>query len=136
MKIKSPYQILYYSLHGEKEKRPLHLLIAHSVYKRYKSRQVLIPLNKVGVSVGYEVQRLRNDLTYFTYFQSKKKGVTNPRHVSKDEYTIGVFNTFDHRDRPSLSGKFSNHVTAMTLFQIKSKKPPKKLMKHKLTILK
>ena len=136
MKIKSPYQILYYSLHGEKEERPLHLFIAHSVYKRYKSRQVLIPLNKVGVSVGYEVQRLRNDLTYFTYFQSKKEGVTNPSHVSKDEYAIGVFVTFDHRDRPSLSGKFSNHVIAMILFQIKSKKPPKKLMKHKSTILK
>ena len=136
MKIKSPYQILYYSLHGEEEKRPLHLFIAHSVYKRYKSRQVLMPLNKVGVSVGYEVQRLRNDLTYFTYFQSKKKGVTNPSHVSRDKFTIGAFDTFDHCDRPSLSGKFRNHVTAVALFQVKSKKPPEKLMKHKSTILK
>ena len=116
MKIKSPYQILYYSLHGEKEKRPLHLFIAHSVYKRYKSRQVLILLNKVGVSVGYKVQILRNDLTYFTYFQSKKEGVTNLSHVSKDEFTIGAFGTFDHHDRPSFSRKFSNHVIAVTLF--------------------
>ena len=53
MKIKSLYQILYYNLHGEKKKRPFHLFTAHNVYKRHKSRQVLIALNKVGVSVGY-----------------------------------------------------------------------------------
>ena len=126
MKIKSLYQILYYNLHGEKKKRPLHLFTAHNVYKRHKSRQVLIPLNKVGVSVGYEVQKVRNDLTCFTYFQSKKEGVTNPSHISKDEFTIGVFDNFDNRERPSLSGKFSNHGTALTLFQVKSEKPPKK----------
>ena len=53
MKIKSLYQILYYNLHREKKKRPLHLFTAHNVYKRHKSRQVLIVLNKVGVFVGY-----------------------------------------------------------------------------------
>ena len=126
MKIKSLYQILYYNLHGEKKKRPFHLFTAHNVYKRHKSRQVLIPLNKVGVSVGYEVQKVRNDLTCFTYFQSKKEGVTNPIHISKDEFTIGAFDNFDHRERASLSGKFSNHGTALILFQVKSEKPPKK----------
>ena len=70
MKIKSLYQVSYYNLHVEKKNRSLHLFIAPSVYKRYKCRQVLISLNKVGVSVGYEVQIVRNDLTCFTYFQS------------------------------------------------------------------
>ena len=113
-----------------------YIFTAHNVYKRHKSRQVLIPLNKVGVSVGYEVQQVRNDLTCFTYFQSKKEGVTSPSHISKDEFTIGASDNFDYRERPSLSGKFSNHGTALTLFQVKSEKPPKKLMKHKSTILK
>ena len=126
MKIKSLYQILYYNLHGEKKKRPFHLFTAHNVYKRHKSRQVLIALNKVGVSVGYQVKKVRNDLTCFTYFQSKKEGVTNPNHISKDEFTIGVFDNFDNCERPSWSGKFSNHGTALTLFQVKSEKPPKK----------
>ena len=62
----------------------------------------------------------------FTYFQSKKEGVTNPSHISKDEFTIGAFDNFDHRERASLSGKFSNHGTALILFQVKSEKPPKK----------
>ena len=126
MKIKSLYQILYYNLNSKKKKRPFHLFTARDVYKRHKSRQVLIPLNKVGVSVGYEVQKVRNDLTCFTYFQSKKEGVTNPSHISKDVFTISAFNNFDHCEGPSLSGKFSNHGTALILFQVKSEKPPKK----------
>ena len=136
MKIKSRYQFLYYNLHGEKKKRPLHLFIAHSVYKRYKSRQDLIPLNKNGVSVGYEVERVRNDLTYFTYFQSKKEGVTNPSHVSKDEFTIGAFNNFDRRDRPSLSGKFSNYGPAMTIVQVKLEKLPKETDETQINYIK
>ena len=80
--------------------------------------------------------RFKKSEMIFTYFYSKKKGVTNPSHISKDEFTISAFNNFDHRDRPSLSGKFSNHGTALTLFQAKSEKPPKKMMKHKSIILK
>ena len=37
-----------------------------------------------------------------------------------------MFDNFDNRERLSLSGKFSNHGTALTLFQVKSEKPPKK----------
>ena len=48
--------------------------------------------------------------------------VTNPSHVSKDKFTIGAVDNFDNPDRPSLSGKFSNHGTIITLFQVK---PPK-----------
>ena len=48
--------------------------------------------------------------------------VTNPSHVSKDKFTIGAVDNFDNPDRPSLSGKFSNHGTTITLFQVK---PPK-----------
>ena len=119
MKIKS----LYHTIYMAKRKKDHFIYSMHIIYT--KSRQVLIPLNKVGVSVGYEIQKVRNDLTCYTYFQSKKKGVTNPSHISKDEFTIVAFYNFDHRDRPSLSGKFSNHGTAFTLFQVKSEKSPK-----------
>ena len=73
MKIKSLYQILYYNLHDEKKKRPFHLFTAHSVYKRHKSRQVLIPLNKLRVSVGYEVQKSEMILHALHIFKVKRK---------------------------------------------------------------
>ena len=115
---------LYHTIYMAKRKKDHFIYLMHIIYT--KSRQVLIPLNKVGVSVGYEIQKVRNDLTCYTYFQSKKEGVTNPSHIGKDEFTIVAFYNFDHRDRPSLSGKFSNHGTALTLFQVKSEKSPKK----------
>ena len=37
-----------------------------------------------------------------------------------------VLRYFDHSDRSSLSGKFGNHDTVITLFQVKPEKPPKK----------
>ena len=37
-----------------------------------------------------------------------------------------MFDNFDNHEQPSLSGKFSNHGTALTLFQVKSEKPLKK----------
>ena len=117
MKIKS----LYHTIYMAKSKKDHFIYLMHIIYT--KSRQVLTPLNKVGVSVGYEIQKVRNDLTCYT---SKKEGVTNPSHISKDEFTIVAFYNFDHRDRPSLSGKFSNHGTTLTLFQVKSEKSPKK----------
>ena len=85
------------------------------------------------MSVSYEVQIVGNDLTYFTYFESKKEGVTNPSHVNKDKFTIAAVDNFDHPDRPSLSGKVSNNGTAMNFFKLSHQK---KLMKHKSTILK
>ena len=122
MKIKSLYQILYCNLHGGKEKTPLHLFTGHSVYKKCKSREVLTSFNKVGVTVSYnEVQRARNDLARFTYFQRKNEGVPISSHFSKDEFTIGAFDNFDHSNRSSLSGKFSNQVKP----EQPSKKPDK-----------
>ena len=99
MKIKSLYQILYYNLHGGKEKVPLHLFIGHSVFEKCKSRKVL-SCNKV--------QRAGNDLVCFTYFQSKNEGVPIPSHFSKDKFTICMLDNFDHSNRSYLSGKLSN----------------------------
>ena len=82
---------------------------------------------KVAVSVNYnDAQRARNDLARFTYFQSKNEGVPILSHFSKDEFTIVAFDNFGHSGRSSLSGKFSNHDTIMTLFQAKPEQAPTK----------
>ena len=94
-------------------------------------------MNKVGVSLSYnEVRRARNNLGRFTYFQSKNEGVPVPSHFSIDVFTIGVFVNFDHSNRSSLSGKFSNHDTVMTLFQVKPEQPSKKPDKTQIDLTK
>ena len=118
-KITLPNFILQFTWRKGKNTTPF---IYYSVYEKCKSREVLTSLNKVGVSVSYnEVQRARNDLARFTYFQSKNDGVPIPSHFSKDEFTIGAFDNFDHSNRSSLSGKFSNQVKP----EQPSKKPDK-----------
>ena len=120
MKIKSLYQISYYNLHSGKEKTPLHLFSVDSVYEKCKSREILTSLNKVKVSVSYnEVQRARNYLVRFTYFQRTNEGVPIPSYFSKDQFTIGAFDNFEHSDRSSLAKKYSNRDTVMTPFQVK-----------------
>ena len=107
MKIKSLYQISYYNLYDRKEKNTTAFIYCPQCIK-CKSREVLTSLNKFGVSVSYnEVQRARNDLVRFKYFQSKNEGVPIPSRFSKDEFTIGAFDNFDHSDRSSLSRKLS-----------------------------
>ena len=113
------------------------LFIAYSVYEKCKSREVLTSLKKAGVSVGYkEVQRARNDLARFTYFQSKNEGVLITSHFSKDKFTIGAFDNFDHSDRSSLSLKLRNHGSVMTLFQVKPEQPPTKPDKTQIDLIK
>lgn len=122
MKIKAIYQILYYNLYGGKEKTKLHLFIADSVYEKCKSKKVLTSMNRARVSVSYmEAERARNDLVHVTYFPSKNEGVRIPSHLT---HIIGVFHDFDHSDRSSWVGKFSNHFTVMTLFQVKPEQQP------------
>ena len=120
-----------------KKHHSIYLLATVYIYEKCKSREVLTSLNKVGVSVSYnEVQRARNDLARFTYFQSKNEGVPIPSHFSKDEFTIGAFDNFNHSDRSSLSGTFSNHDTVMTLFQVKPEQPSKKPDKTQIDLTK
>ena len=110
-----------------RKKTPLHLFIAHSVCEKCKSRELLTPLNKLRVSVSYnEIQRVRSDLARFKYFQSKNEEVPISSHFSKGKFSIGAFDNFDHSDRSSLPGKFSNHDTVMTLFQFKLEQAPAK----------
>ena len=73
MEIKSLYQILYCNLHDRKEKRHSIYLLP-TVYTKSAKAEVLIYLNKVGVSVSYnEFQRARNDLALHVFKVTMKQ---------------------------------------------------------------
>ena len=108
------------------------------MYTKRAKTEVLTSLNKVRVSLSYnEVHRARNDLARFTYFQSKNEGLPIPSLFIKDELTIDTFDNFyQGGDRSSLSGKFSNQDTIMTLFQVKPEQPPKSTSKTQIDLTK
>ena len=99
---------------------PLHLMTSHCIYDKCKSRELITSLNHIGVCVSYnEIQRSRKLLAQYSFAQGEKVGIPLPSHFSAKQFTIGAFDNFDHADRSSPSGTFSNHDTVMTLFQVK-----------------
>ena len=126
-KLKSLYQMMFYILHDGKEKTPLHLMVSHNIYEKCKSREVITSLNKVGVCVSYnEILRARDDLAKYTIARSMDCHIPLPSHFTNDKFTFAAFDNFDHQDQSSASGKFSNHDTVMTVFQVKPENIPKK----------
>ena len=59
-KLKALYQIMYYNVHNDRRKTPLHLMAAHNIYDKCKSRELITSLNRIGVCISYnEIQRER-----------------------------------------------------------------------------
>ena len=126
-KIKSLYQMMFYSIHKGRNKTPLHVMTGHNIYDKCKSRELRTSLNRIGVCVSYnEIQRARTSLALYSFIQSKKENVPIPSHFDRTMFTIAAFDNFDHADRSSSSGMLSNHDTVTVLFQTKPDKLPSK----------
>ena len=52
-KLKALYQIMYYNVHNGRHRTPLHLMVAHNIYDRCKSRELITSLNRTGVCISY-----------------------------------------------------------------------------------
>ena len=126
-KMKSLYQMMFYNVHNGRKKTPLHLMAAHNVYDKCKSRELITTLNRIGVCVSYnEIQRSRKNLAHFAFKEGEKYGVPIPSHFVRENFTIAALDNFDHADRSSPTGMMSNHDTVMVLFQIKPEHTPSK----------
>ena len=44
-KLKALYQIMYYNIYNGQRRTPLHLMAAHNIYDKCKSRELIISLN-------------------------------------------------------------------------------------------
>ena len=117
--------MMFYNVHNRRKKTPLHLMAAHNVCNKCKSRELITTLNRIGVCVSYnEVQRCRKNLAHYSCIEGENDGVPITSHFVHENFTIAAFDNFDHADRSSSSGLMSNHDTVMVLFQIKPENPP------------
>ena len=111
---------MYYSVHNGRCRTPLHLMAAHTISDKCKSRELITSLNRTGVCIRYnEIQRERKSLAHYTFKQGEDWGIPVPSHFVKENFTVAALNNFDHTDRSSTSGMLSNHDTATVLFQEK-----------------
>ena len=126
-KLKVLYQMMYYNVHNGRCRTPLHLMAAHNIYKKCKSQELIISLNRIGVCISYsEIQRERKSLAHYTFKQGEDWGVPIPSHFVKENFAVAALDNFDHTDRSSTSGMLSNHDTVTVLFQEKPEVLPSK----------
>ena len=127
--------MMLYNVHNGRKKTPPHLMAAHNVYDKCKSRELITTLNRIGVCVSYnEVQRSRKNLAHYSCIEGEKYGVPIPSHFVHESFTIAAFDNFDHVDRSSSSGMMSSHDSVMVLFQIKPENPPSKPNKSSVAV--
>ena len=126
-KLKALYQIMYYKVYNGRRRTPLHLMAAHNIYDKCKSRELIKSLNRTGVCISYnEIQRERKSLAHYTFKQEEDWGVPIPSHFVKENFTAAALDNFDYTDGSSTSGMLSNHDTVTVLFQEKPEVLPSK----------
>ena len=121
----SLFQTLFYVVNNGDKRAPLPIMLAHTVYEKCKSRELLTTLNHLGYSVSYQTNRRdRNKLAAYTLKKSANDKMPLPSHMNREEFIIAATDNFDHDDKSSLSGTKSNHDTVVVLFQnINPEKP-------------
>ena len=63
----SLFQTLFYVVNNGDKRAPLPIMLAHTVYEKCKSRELLTTLNHLGYSVSYQTNRRdRNKLAAYT----------------------------------------------------------------------
>ena len=118
VKIMSLFQIMCYNLHRGRMKTPLHVMNAHAIYEKCKSRELITSFNRTGICVSYkQLKNDRTDLAKYAVIASGNHGIPIPSRFSTKEFTLTAMDNFDHPDKTSSSGLSGTHGTAMALFQ-------------------
>ena len=76
----------------------------------------------------------REDLARYTVAESKDCHIPLPSQFTKENFAFAAFDNFDHQDQSTTSGKFSNHDTVMTLYQVKPEKTHSKSRKSEIDL--
>ena len=100
---------------------------AVEIYQRCKSRECITSFNRRGLCMSYaSIKKHRSDLAKFAIANSSEFGLPIPSHFLPSTFTISAFDSFDHVDKNTFSGKSCIHDAVITLFQeIQTKKEMK-----------
>ena len=70
---KSLFQILYYHVTKGRKKIPLHVMNAHAIYERCRSRELTTSFNRQSICISYKVmKKLRKNLAIDTVLQNSE----------------------------------------------------------------
>ena len=64
---KSTFQILYYHFTKGRNKKPLHVMNAHTIYERCRIHELIMSFNRKSVCISYKAMKeLRKNLAKYT----------------------------------------------------------------------
>ena len=93
-------------------------MMAHTVYNKCKSKELISTLNKVGYSISYtEYHKCRHRLAGYVYKSGLSTHMPLPAHINTKEFAMAAFHNFDHEDMSTTSGTKRNHDTVTVIFQ-------------------
>ena len=125
--LNSLFQIMYYQMFSGSRKTPLTTAFCQYQYGKSRSREILSATNRMGVSPSYnEVRRGRRLLASYAVANSGENKVPIPSTFTHGAFVCGAMDNADFRDRSSISGTESDHVTMQVLFQEKIAIPESK----------
>lgn len=110
---------------------------ASEIYEKCRSKELITSFNRSGLCISYKtMKKHRNNLAKYTIVRSMKENqrVPLPSHFCPSKFTLAAFDNFDHGDKNTISGKFSAHDTAITLFQEKPAKSVSKPLKSNIEL--
>ena len=118
LKANSLFQCMFYMANNGRKKVPMHVMLAHAIYDKSKSRELITSCNNLGFCVSYpELLKLRALFGFYIICRYISEDIPLPSHFNKSQFTLVSIDNFDHHDASSLTGKHDTHDSAMVLFQ-------------------
>ena len=129
MHANSLFQTMFNMVNRGRKKAPLPVMLAHSVYDKCKSKELMTSMHHAEFSQSYySKRRARNRLAGYALKKCSNDKLPLPSHLNKQSFTIAATDNFDKADRDTKSGKHGDHLSVVVLFQVddRSLAPAKK----------
>ena len=112
----------------------MHMMLAHNVYARDRSKIILTIFNRAMVCAGYKtIRKSRSLLASFAINLAKNGEVPIPSNLKTDDFTEGMLDNSNYLDKACLSGtEMKNYSSAALVQDATRSKPARKPPVHKL----
>ena len=109
----------YHATHG-RHKTQTHVLNAHTVCEKCKSRELITAFNKQCMCISYKsIKPQWSNLAKSTVLQSLPVAVPLPSHFDTQSFTIAALDNSHSADRNSLSRRTMSFTDILTIKNLK-----------------
>ena len=109
----------YHATHGQ-HKTQTHVLNAHAVCEKCKSRELITAFNNQCMCISYKsIKSQWSNVAKSTVLQSLPVAVPLPSHFDTQSFTIAALDNSHNAEKNSLSRRKHTHDAVIIVFQVK-----------------